>query len=338
MKAMILAGGMSTRLYPLTKHVPKALVPVVGVPNAVHVIHYLKRHGIDEVAINVHYLADAIVATLGDGSSFGVQITYLQERELLGSAGAVKQMEAFFSGDDFVVVGCDDLTNLPLEKLVAFHRERNAIATIGTVEREDVSQYGVVVLDHEQRITGFQEKPKAGTQYSNRVNTGIYAFSPEIFSHIPAATFYDFGKQVFPALQVAGAAFFAYDAHDAYWCDIGTPNEYRRASFDVVSGVLRIPNTRSSGIDPSACIVSGARIEGDVWIGADVRVEDGARITGPCIIGDGVTIGVDTSVARSILWNAASIGAGAVLVDAIVGDACDVPAGATLRHQIIAKD
>src|SRR5215469_5606679 len=120
---MILAGGLSTRLYPLTKQVPKPLVPVAGVPNAVNLIEYLKSYGYDEIAINVHYLADAILETLGDGSKFGVKIEYLHEQVLMGSAGALKPMQQYFGDQTFVVVGCDDLTNLPLDQLVATHEE-----------------------------------------------------------------------------------------------------------------------------------------------------------------------------------------------------------------------
>src|SRR5947209_11004777 len=124
MRAMILAGGLSTRLYPLTKQVPKPLVPVVGAPNAVHLIRYLASYGFDEIAINVHYLAGMIVEALGDGSAYGARLQYLHEKELLGSAGAVKQMQEFLSGGSFVVVGCDDLTDMPLDRVVAFHKEK----------------------------------------------------------------------------------------------------------------------------------------------------------------------------------------------------------------------
>ncbi len=201
MRAMILAGGLSTRLYPLTKQVPKPLVPVVGEPNAVHLIRYLKSHGIDEIAINVHYLADMIKSALGDGSAYGVHLEYLYEPVLLGSAGAVEQMKYYLADKPFVVVGCDDLTDIPLDRLLEFHKQKQAIATIGLVQRESVEQYGVVVTAEDGKIIGFQEKPPKGTEISNLVNTGIYAFTPEIFDYIPSGVFYDFGKQVFPALQ-----------------------------------------------------------------------------------------------------------------------------------------
>ncbi len=206
------------------------------------------------------------------------------------------------------------------------------------MEREDVEQYGVVVVDEKGRVLGFQEKPRKGTERSNLVNTGVYAFSPAIFRQIPADTFYDFGKQVFPGLQEAQAAFYGYDARGAYWCDIGTPDEYRRASFDVVSGRFSIPHSHGSGTDPSANVDSGARIEGDVWIGAHAKIAAGATIVGPSVIGDGVAVGSDARIERSILWRGASVGAGATLRECIVGMDYAVEAGATLDGAVVANE
>src|SRR5579863_4262391 len=335
---MILAGGLSTRLYPLTKQVPKPLVPVAGVPNAEHVVNYLKSFGFDEIAINVHYLADAIVAALGDGSRFGVRLEYSYEPELLGSAGAVKKLESFFAGETFVVVGCDDLTDLPLDNLLAFHRQRGAIATIGLVKCEEVDQYGVVVLDDRGKIVGFQEKPAKGTERSKLANTGIYAFSPEIFAHIPARTFYDFGKQVFPGLQSAGERFYGYDARGAYWSDIGTPAEYRRASSDVVRGTFAIPGTRGNGIDASAAIGERVSIEGPVWIGPRASIGDGVTIVGPSVVGSDVTVGPGARLERTILWEGANVGARAELSGTVVGKEYRVEDGAVLQDVLVANE
>ena len=321
---MILAGGMSTRLYPLTKQVPKPLVPVAGEPNAVHLIRYLKSYGIEKIAINVHYLADMIVDALGDGSAYGVQLEYLHEKVLLGSAGAVEQVKYFLSDAPFVVVGCDDLTDIPLDKLLAFHQEKKAIATIGLVEREEVDQYGVVVTQPDGKISGFQEKPPKGSERSKLVNTGIYAFTPEIFDHIPSGVFWDFGKNVFPSLQESHAAFYGYDARSAYWCDIGTPGEYRRATADVLRGVFKLPGH--------------APITSDVWIGKNARVAKDATIVGPSVIGDGVDVASGARVERSIIWQGSSVGERAVLRDAIVGMDYHVDAGATLDGAIVANE
>ena len=323
MRAMILAGGLSTRLYPLTKQVPKPLVPVVGVPNATHLIRYLASYGFNEIAINVHYLGDMIVSALGDGSAYGVRLEYLHEKELLGSAGAVKQMEEFFGADSFVVIGCDDLTDMLLDRVVAFHKEKNALATIGLVEREEVDQYGVVVTDGSGKITGFQEKPVKGTEQSKLVNTGIYVFTPKIFEHIPAGKFYDFGKDVFPALQQAAAAFYGFDARGAHWHDIGTPGEYRSATNDVLTGKLRIP---------------GFSVDGTVWIGPRATVAKSAQVVGPSVIGDRVEVADGARIERSIIWEGTRIGKNAVLRDAIVGMNYEVPPGTTLDSVIVANE
>jgi mannose-1-phosphate guanylyltransferase len=335
---MILAGGLSTRLYPLTKSVPKPLVPVAGVPNVVHVIHYLRAYDFDEIAINLHYLPDAIVAALGDGSRFGVRLHYSHEPELLGSAGAVKKMQPFFAGDTFVVIGCDDLTDLPLDAMLAFHLERQAVASIGLVRCEEVDQYGVVEIGGRGKIVGFQEKPAKGTERSKLANTGVYAFSPAIFEWIPEREFYDFGKQVFPALQGAGEDFFGYDARGSYWADIGTPSEYRRASYDLVRATFRIPGARGQGIDPSAELGEGVRTEGPLWVGARARIGDGVTIVGPSVVGNDVVVEPSARLERAIVWDAATIGAGSSLRDTIVGADYRVVPGTSLTDAVVADE
>jgi NDP-sugar pyrophosphorylase family protein len=335
---MILAGGMSTRLYPLTRALPKPLVPVAGEPNSAHVMRYLRSYGIDEIAINVHYLADAIRAAFGDGSAYGVHLHYLHEPVLLGSAGAVKQMEPFFD-DTFVVVGCDDLTNAPLDRLVAFHKERGALATIGLVQADDVTEYGVVILDERGKIVEFQEKPPRGTERSHLVNTGIYVFEPAIFEHIPAATFYDFGKQVFPALQGAGAPFYGLDLGAAYWRDIGTLAEYRNATNDVLTGRMQLPGSiAATGVAPDVVIGDGATLAGPLHVGSGVRIGARARIVGPSVLGDRVEVGDDAVIERSILWDGARIGAGAALRDSIVGIGYSVAPGERLVDAAVAGE
>ena len=337
MKAMILAGGMSTRLYPLTKQVPKPIVPVVGEPISGHVMRWLRSFGYDEIAINVFYLADLVERTFGDGSPYGVQLHYLHERELTGSAGALKQMEGWFDST-FVVVGCDDLTDADLGALVRFHRERGALATIGLVEAEEVDQYGVVILDDDGRITGFQEKPAKGTEKSKLANTGIYVFEPAIFARIPAGSFYDFGKQVFPELLRDGLPFYAMELASAYWRDIGTPDEYRRATEDVLCGRVVIRGARATGVPPSAAVARNVLIEGAVRVGENAQIADGVRIVGPSVIGDGVQIGPGATLERTIVWNGSMIGPHATLRDTIVGERYIVGAGTELDRAIVANE
>jgi len=313
MRGMILAGGLSTRLYPLTLALPKPLVPVMDRPVVAHVIEYLRGYGVDEIATNVHYFAEAVERFIGDGSRWNVSIDYLREAELMGSAGAVKQMAQMFDRT-FVVIGCDDVTNVDLGAALRFHRSRDAEATIVLVEADDVEHYGVVIVDEDGRIREFQEKPKRGTERSKLANTGIYIFEPSVLDRIPAETFYDFGKQVFPQMLAAGARFFGMRQR-AYWCDIGTPREYRRVHFDALAGKIRLS------------LDDGARIDGGVLIGPRARIAAGASIVAPVSVGNGSVIEADATVQASLLWDNVTVGKGATVRDAILGRGFHVASG-----------
>lgn len=336
---MILAGGKSTRLYPLTKQVPKPLVPIAGEPNSGHIMRYLRSFGIEEIAINVHYLADRIVEAFGDGSAYGVKLTYLHEETLMGSAGAVKGMQSFLEDDTFVVIGCDEITDMRLDALLQFHKARGAIATIGLVHAEDVTQYGVVILDDTGRIVDFQEKPAAGTERSHLVNTGVYVFEPSILERIPADAFYDFGNNVFPELQREAAPFYGMQMQGAYWRDIGTPAEYRRATRDVLEGRVRLLGTsRVRGYPTDIVLGDDVRIEGDVRIGNRARLGEGARIVGPTVLGDRVSVGAGATIENSIVWDGATIGAGAHVRDSIVGLGYTIESAAIVTESIVANE
>ena len=337
MRAMILAGGMSTRLYPLTKQVPKPIVPVAGEPISGHVMRWLASHGYDEIAINIFYLADLVERTFGDGSRYGAKLHYLREPELTGSAGGLKQMEGWFDGT-FVVVGCDDLTDADLTSLVRFHKQRGALATIGLLEVDEVDQYGVVVLGDDGRIAGFQEKPAKGTERSKLANTGIYVFEPAIFERMPAATFYDFGKQVFPGLLADGLPFYGMELKGAYWRDIGTPEEYRRATEDVLSGRVQIQGERATGVPFGVRVPGTVRLDGAVRIGERVTFGEGVRILGPSVIGDDVRLEQGAVLERAIIWNGSTIGSGAIVRDTIVGEGYVVDDGTVLDGEIVANE
>jgi NDP-sugar pyrophosphorylase family protein len=336
---MILAGGMSTRLYPLTRTVPKPLVPVAGEPNSGHLIRYLHSFGIVDIAINVHYLAGKIQDAFGDGSKYGVKLHYLHEEVLLGSAGAVKGMQDFLKDDTFVVIGCDAITDMNLESLLTFHKNSEAIASIALVEEDDVTQYGVVILDPSGRIVDFQEKPPKGTERSKLVNTGLYVFEPAILDRIPAGEFFDFGKNVFPELQRDGAAFYGLQMNGAYWRDIGTPGEYRQATKEVLEGKVRLlGNPRVRGYASDVVLGDDVRIEGDVRIGARARLGDGVRVIGPSVIGDRVVVAAGATVESSIVWDDTRIGKMARVVDSIVGTDYEIAAGAFVEGSIVANE
>ncbi|HXW51502.1 MAG TPA: NDP-sugar synthase [Candidatus Acidoferrales bacterium] len=306
MKGMILAGGLSTRLYPLTLDLPKPLVPVLDRPVVGHVIDYLKRYGVDDIAINVHYFPEAVTGYVGNGSRFGVDIFYLREPELMGSAGSVRALADRFQ-ETFVVIGCDDVTDIDLESALRFHKRRRAEATIVLADVPDVSQYGAVIVDADGRITEFQEKPAPGTEKSKLANTGVYIFEPRLLERIPQKTFYDFGKQVFPGLLAAGAAFYGM-RQQAYWCDIGTPGEYRRVHRDALAGrvALQPPD--------------GARISDGVLLGARAVVAPSAKLVAPVCLGGACEIADGAIVSDSILWRSVRVGARAKVAGAVIAD------------------
>lgn len=317
MRGMILAGGLSTRLHPLTLDLPKPLVPVFDRPVVDHIIDYLAGHGVDDIVINVHYFAAEIESYIGDGSRWGVSISYLREPELMGSAGAVKQVASRFD-ETFVVIGCDDVTDVDLSEAVHFHRARGAEATIVLHEAGEVSQYGVVVTDGDGLIGGFQEKPRPGTEKSKLVNTGIYIFEPSVLERIPAATFYDFGKQVFPEMLAARARFYGMPT-SSYWCDIGTPGEYRRCHFDALDGRVRLRPR------------DGAAVRDGVLLGPETQIDRAAHILRPSSIGARSRIEAGAVVERSILWDDVVIEAGATVRDAVLGEGVRVAAGSTVQ-------
>lgn len=324
MKGMILAGGLSTRLYPLTLDLPKPLVPVLDRPVVAHVLDYLTRHGVDDIIINVHYFPDAVRSYIGDGSAWGARVEYLHEPVLLGSAGAVRTVAERFR-ETFVVIGCDDVTDIDLPAAIAFHKQREAEATIVLAEVADVSQYGAVVSAADGRIIEFQEKPAKGTERSHFANTGVYIFEPRLLARIPQNTFYDFGKQVFPGLLQAGAPFYGM-AQNAYWCDIGTPSEYRRAHMEALRGRIKL-KTRAD-----------ARIQDSVLLGAGANVSPSARIEGPACIGSASIIAAAAHVVNSIFWEGVSVGAQARVKDAVLASGAQVAATAIVEGGEYGKD
>jgi mannose-1-phosphate guanylyltransferase/mannose-1-phosphate guanylyltransferase/phosphomannomutase len=199
LKAVILAAGRGTRLGHLTESLPKPLIQIRGKSILEHNVELCRRHGISEMFVNTHYLAQQITSTLGDGKRFGVTITYSYEQELLGTAGALCSFKDQLLGDPFYVVYGDNFSDYDLHLLRQQHEQHHAVGTIGFHYREDVAESGVAEFDGEGRIIRFVEKPKPGESQSRWVNAGIYYLSPQIFNFIPPG-YSDFAKDIFPRL------------------------------------------------------------------------------------------------------------------------------------------
>lgn len=234
-KALILAAGEGTRLRPLTLDRPKPMLPIGGKPLLEHTIEWLRRYGIEQVSINTHYCPDVIVNHLGDGSAWNVRITYSHEDAILGTAGAVRKLETFLNDGPFVVVYGDVLTDLDLQSLLAFHdgvvaREPAAGATMSLYHVPNPTEVGLVGLDENRRVTCFVEKPKPDQVFTDLANAGVLIVEPSIIKYIPPATFYDFGRDLFPRLLEANVSLYGWVIPDeTYLLDIGTPEKYAQA-------------------------------------------------------------------------------------------------------------
>ncbi|MFN0074380.1 MAG: NDP-sugar synthase [Chloroflexota bacterium] len=238
MRALILAAGEGTRLRPLTLKRPKPMLPVGGRPVLGHHLELLRSHGVRDVAINTHFRPDAIVDYVGDGSSFDLAVTYSHEEQLLGSAGAAKKLEYFFE-NTFIVLYGDVLTDLDLGELVAYHRDRQAVATLALYRVPDPERCGIVVMDELGMVNNFVEKPEAALGLGNLANAGIYILEPTVLSLVPHNQTFDFGQDLFPLLLEQGLPVAAMTPA-AYVCDIGSIDRYWRADDDVRRGRVRI--------------------------------------------------------------------------------------------------
>jgi mannose-1-phosphate guanylyltransferase len=358
MKAMILAAGKGTRVRPITYTTPKPMIPILQKPVMEFLVELLRNHGCDQIMVNVSHLAEEIENYFRDGQRFGVEIAYSFEGRIengqlvgdaIGSAGGMRRIQDFspFFDDTFVVLCGDALIDLDLTAALEWHRKKGAIATVvmKTVEPSEVSSYGVVVTDEEGRIKAFQEKPAVEDALSNNINTGIYIFEPEVLNYIPSDCMYDIGGDLFPKLVEMGAPFYGI-AMDFQWVDIGRVPDYWHAIRSVLLGEVK--NVSIPGREVAPGIYTGLNvsvnwdkvdIQGPVYIGGMTRIEDGARIIGPAMIGPNCYICGGATVDNSVIFEYSRLGPNVRLVDKLVfGRYCVDKTGAAIDVRAAALD
>jgi mannose-1-phosphate guanylyltransferase len=316
MKAMLLAAGLGTRLRPLTYELPKPMVPILGRPVMEHILRLLARHGFDDVVANLHYFPDLIRNRFGDGSEYGVRLVYSYEPELMGTAGGVRNVRDHFGGETFLIISGDALTDIDLTALWKTHKEKGGIATLSLKPVDDPSQLGVVIVNEDGRIQGFQEKPDPAEALSNLGNCGIYVFEPEIFDYFPEPEFVDWAMDVFPRLLEEDVSFYGHEVQE-YWNDVGSLEEYRQGNFDALEGRVRVD---MPGTDNGSELPADAEIEGAVFIGEGCDIAAGVRLTGPVVIGEGSTIGENSALRDTIVWPRTEVDPGTVLIGAVAGE------------------
>jgi NDP-sugar pyrophosphorylase family protein len=340
MKAFVLAAGYGKRLEPLTKAVPKPMVPVANKPIMQYNIELLKKHGVKEVICNIHYFPEQIKNYFGDGSEYGIKFSYSYEEELLGTAGGVLNMAKLTDiKGTFIVISSDILTDVNLTKMLAFHKKKNAIATIALTPVEDVTQFGVVQIDGNDRICGFQEKPKKAGAKSNLVNTGIYIFEPAILEMIPKDSAYDFGHQLFPKLVADVSRFFGYKMVE-YWNDVGGPEKLMSGANDVLKGIVMTHFKakkigRSTWTGKDAKIAKTAKFDGSILIGDNAVIGENVEMYGSVAIGDKCVIDDGTIITDSFIWSDSKVGKDCRINKSIIGNWCTLEDKAKIEENSI---
>ncbi len=305
MRAVVLVGGHGTRLRPLTNDVPKAMLPIGGVPMIEHMVSHLAGHGITEVVLSMGFLPGAFAEGYPDGTCVGIPLHYAVEPEPLDTAGAIA-FAATHAGidadshDSFLVQNGDVLTNLDVDALVAAHLTVGAEGTIALTAVDDPSRYGVVTTDSSGKVLGFVEKPAPGQAPTNLVNAGTYVLEPSVLGRIPVGVRVSVERQVFPAMAADGTLYA--HATEASWIDAGTPATYLQANLETLA------DPTSSVVDESAQVAPGAAVERSVVL-AGASIGENAVVK-DSIIGPGAVVGASAHVAAHCV-----LGAGAVVAD-----------------------
>jgi NDP-sugar pyrophosphorylase family protein len=306
MKAVIMAGGEGTRLRPLTRSTPKPLVPVVRRRCIDYSLDSLARAGVTEIIVTTSYKADMIVDALEATDVKDLSMLFSFEHRPMGTAGGVAKVVPFLD-DTFIVMSADVLANVDLGAMVEFHKAKGAHATMALTTVENVSEYGVVALDGDQRIERFQEKPAPEEAFSNLINAGIYVLEPHVMEHVPEETKFDFSRNLFPILLQGGQPMYGHTL-EGLWMDIGRPRDLILANQRVLETVP-MPMTMHAvpdGVGPG------------VWTDASVEYGQGAVVEGPTMLEHMVVVGEGARVSGSFLHQGVHVGAGSVVRDSLI--------------------
>lgn len=313
LKAMVMAAGVGSRLDPLTQEIPKPLIPIANRPIMDIILERLAEYAITDVISNTHYLADKIIERYKK-NSLNVNFNYVHEKELSGTAGGVKKCQHFFEeGEDFIVLSADGLTNVDLKKAIDSHKTSGAIVTMGIkkIAMKDIPNFGVVVINENHEVVEFQEKPTIEEAKSDCINTGIYVFNYEIFNHIPADTFYDFARNVFPKLLEQKLKINTFIV-DEYWSDIGTIEQYQQSTKDVFEKLCSFKHDE---------VIS---TELGTYITGKSHISESAKLRGFNTIGENCIIGKNVILEDCIIWDDVEIKENTKLTNCIVASHCEI--------------
>lgn len=333
--AVILAGGLGTRLHPLTLTRAKSLLPLAGVPLIHRLVRYLDDNGFDTIVITLNNFSGQIKESFENFNS-RASLRFSEESSPLGTAGSVKNAKRYINEKNFLVIQGDTLTDFNLDIARAFHFEdRERIATILLKERRDVNGLGVVDLDTQSIISRFVEKPSFTDGLSNLVSTGIYLLEPEVLDYIPDNQPYDFAKDLFPELMLQGLRIKGLPMA-GYWIDIGTPKAYREACLSFLRSTTRQPrgpphhrqiDRYPANVELSTQVLPQfSSFSSKGLIGAGCSIDKRALVEG-CILEKNVTVGSGAILRDSVILENSKIDACAVIASAIIGEGCHIGYG-----------
>src|SRR3954451_4069050 len=329
MQALILAGGEGTRLRPLTSNVPKPVVTLVDRPFIAYMLEWLGAHGVDDVIMSCGFLAAGVRDVLGDGEAYGMRIRYVEEPTPMGTGGALKYAEALLD-ERFLMLNGDTLTDLDLTAQIAEHERTGARATLALYPVDDPSAYGLVRLEGDGAVREFVEKPAPDQIDTRNISAGAYVLERSVLDLLTYGERASIERDVFPRL--VGNGLYGHVA-TGYWKDIGTPERYLEATFDILEGNVVTEVAARMG-ETYTCVEDGVTADGRIIPPALVEsgcvIAEGARIGGRVVLEHGVTVGEGTTIERSVVMAGASIGAHCTLHGCIVaagvriGDHCTV--------------
>jgi mannose-1-phosphate guanylyltransferase len=333
MEAVVLAGGEGTRLRPLTLTTPKPVMPLAGRPFLSFMLDWLARHGVDDALLALGYKAEAVHAVLGD-EHHGMRLRYLVEEAPLGTAGPLRLAAdegLLADSGPILVVNGDCLTDFDLSAELRRHEATGASGTIALAAVEDTASYGVVPTKDDGEVEAFLEK-QPGPAPTNRINAGTYVLDRSVVDTIPSGRAVSIEREVFPDLVGNGLYGFPFDA---YWIDIGTPERYMEATYDLLAGRAESELPRRDETDSlvyDASITSGARIGPLSVVGRHCSVGYDS-IVERAVLHDDVRVGPDSTITEAIVAQGARLGDGVrVEPDAIVGAGATVAAGAVVER------
>jgi mannose-1-phosphate guanylyltransferase len=318
--AILLVGGMGTRLMPLTSKTPKPMLQVAGVPFTEHQIRKAAQAGISEIVLATSYKAELFEPYFGDGAKFGIKIKYAVEESALGTGGGIRNAAVLLDDCDQVVIfNGDVLSGHDLAAQIHSHINNRADVTLYLTKVEDARAYGCVELIADNQIKSFLEKME--NPVSNMINAGCYIFNRKVIDQIPANQVVSVERDTFPSFLSSGVKVYGY-LDNSYWLDIGNPQALVKASADLITGMITsVATPKHSGdhlIAVGAQVSSSSIVNLGTVIESEVVVEGNCEISGS-IIGKGAKIGANCKVINSIIAPDTQIEAGMIVISNYLG-------------------